>query len=284
MKAKFAPFGALLSGRRVLKKLLGIFIVLALTVGCATVTKEASKTSAHSEVGHYQIQSKIPGDTAKRALSVYLPEDYKTSGASYPVLYLIHGPDGNNLTFLGGGYGGWMSDANVSVIVDRLVQEGRIKPLIVACPDVSSARLFDEYVPRDVVTFVDRTFRTIRNRESRAIAGHSMGGLESLYVTLAHPEVFSIAGGFSSYGLESLMLKLDELVKAHNQKSHTIRFWLYAGTNNQFGVTYPNRDFATALKEKDLPTEYIEDDGDDINKVAQRLGEYIEYLAGFLKW
>ena len=80
------------------------------------------------------------------------------------------------------------------------------------------------------------------------------------------------------------MLKLDELVKAHNQKSHTIRFWLYAGTNDQYGVTYPNRDFATALKEKDLPTEYIEDDGDHINKVAQRLGEYIEYLAGFLKW
>ena len=60
-----------------------------------------------------------------------------------------------------------MSDANVSVIVDRLIQEGRIKPLIVVCPDVSSSS--EEYLPRDIVSYVDGTFRTIPSRESRAI-------------------------------------------------------------------------------------------------------------------
>ena len=177
-----------------------------------------------------------------------------------------------------------MSDANVSVIVDGLVREGRIKPLIVACPDVNSIGIFDEYLPRDIVSFVDKTFRTIRNRESRAIAGHSNGGISSLYMALAHPEAFSVAGGFSSYGLESLTMRLDELVKAHSQKSYPTRFWLYAGTNDQLGAIYPARDFVAALKEESLPTEYLEDDGDHINKVAQRLGDFIEYSAGFLKW
>jgi enterochelin esterase-like enzyme len=275
LKARFVPFGALVFA-----------LAQILFGGCATVTRGASNTSADSEVKHCQIQSRIPGDSAKRALSVYLPEDYRTSRASYPVLYLIHGDDGNNLTFLGGGYGGLMSDANVSVIVDRLIQEGRIKPLIVACPEVGDVIFSEEYLSRDIVSFVDGNFRTIRNRESRAIAGHSSGGDASLYVALAHPEVFSNAGGFSSSsdGLEVLSLRLGELVKAHNQKSPPIRFWLYAGTNDQNGVTGPNRDFVAALKENDFPTEYIEDDGDHISKVAQRLGEYIEFAARFLKW
>jgi hypothetical protein len=70
-------------------------------------------------VKHYQIQTVILGESTKRTLSVNLPEDYDTSGASYPVLYLIHGANGNNLTFLGGGYSGWMSDANVSLVGHR---------------------------------------------------------------------------------------------------------------------------------------------------------------------
>jgi enterochelin esterase family protein len=237
--------------------------------------------SCEGELKHFQIQSKIPGNSRKTALSVYLPGDYNTSGAPYPVLYLIHGGSGNDLTFLGGGYRGEMSDANASVIVDRLVQEGRIKPLIVVCPDVSSAS--EEYLSRDIVSYVDETFRTIPNRESRAIAGHSQGGFDSLNAILAHPEVFSIAGGFSSSGLESLRARLGKLLKDHNQKSNPIRFWLYAGTND-IGMTQQSRDFAKALKESGLPIEYTEDDGDHTSKVAQRLGECIEYFANFLKW
>jgi len=251
------------------------------------------------EVKQYKIESKIlsdGGETAQRTLSVYLPEGYNTSTASYPVLYLIHGHDGNNTTFLGGGVG-FMSEANVSVIVDRLIQDGKIKPLIVVCPDVNrywwtghgrqqleGIAPYDEYLLHDIVSFVDSTFRTIPNRESRAIAGHSQGGYDSLYIAISHPEFFSIVGGLSSYGLQTLTQKLVALLEGHDEKFNPIRFWLYAGTRDQYGVTQPNRDFVKALKENGLPTEYTEDEGGHENKVAQRLGECIEYFSGFLKW
>ena len=108
-----------------------ILIIMLLS---PTITLGAGK------VKYYQIDSKIlanGGEQAQRELGIYLPEEYDTSGTSYPVLYLIHGFTGNNRTFFGGGYGGAMSNANVSLIMDRLIQEGKITPFIVVCPDVN---------------------------------------------------------------------------------------------------------------------------------------------------
>ena len=239
------------------------------------------------EVKDYQIQSKILSDAGlagKRALSVYLPEDYNTSKSSYPVLYLIHGTFGNNLTFFGGGYDGRMSDANVSVILERRIKAGKIKPLLVVCPNVSGIVHYDEYLLRDVIPFVDSTFRTIPNRQSRAIAGHSEGAFDSLYLALSHPEVFSIAGGLSSYRLWSLKIQLGEFLKAQVQELQPTRFWLYAGTNDDYVIPEASRDFVKTLRENQLPAVYSEDEGDHESNVAQRLGEFIEYLVDFLKW
>ena len=199
------------------------------------------------------------------------------------MLYL-DGLNGNNRTFLGGGYYGRMSDANVSNIVDRLIQERKIKPLIVVCPDTSGIGAPEKYLLGDILSFVDATFHTIQKRESRAIAGHSIGGYVSLYMTIAHPEVFSIAGAFSSVNMQYLQTQLPELLITYNQKSEPIRFWLYAGRNDPNAVPQPNRDFMKALKESGFPAEYIEDDGDHESRVAQRVGEFIEYLSNHLKW
>lgn len=210
------------------------------------------------------------------ALSVYLPDDYNNSTASYPVLYLLHGNaefGGDDLTFLGGGYHGAMSDANVAVIVDKLSQQGKIKPLIVACPDN-----FSPYV----VSFVDTTFRTISKRESRAIAGHSMGGGLSVYTALSQPELFSIVGGFSS-SLWMVRRPIDNITM-QNLKSNLVLFWLYAGTNDQYNYAPSNRDFATFLRKNGVAVTYVEDDGNHLNRVAERLTEFMEYLSEHLKW
>jgi enterochelin esterase-like enzyme len=231
------------------------------------------------EVKLYEIPSKTSG-TAPGKLSVYLPEDYSNAEASYPVLYLIHGATGNNLTFLGGGYDGWMSDANASVIAERLIQEKKIKPLIVVCPDLSDAVILEDYPLLDVVSFVDATFRTIPSRESRAIAGHSMGGFFSFSMGLEHPEIFGIVGGFSSSSLQ--VLDLDRLVEEHDLNSYPMRFWLYEGTRD--GGTQVHKNFVETLKKHGFPAAYQEDEGDHTSRVAQRLGEFIEYISNYLKW
>jgi hypothetical protein len=62
-----------------------------------------------------------------------------------------------------------------------------------------------------------------------------------------------------------------------------IQFWLYVGINDLSGLAPYNRDFAEALREYGLPIKYIEDDGDHIDKIAQRLAEFIEYASGFFE-
>jgi enterochelin esterase-like enzyme len=215
---------------------------------------------------------------AKRNMSVYLPEGYGESGASYPVLYLLHGLAGDDRTFFGVGYkDGAMSDANVSVIVDRLVQEGKVRPLIVACPALG----LDTDVIRYFVPFVDATLRTIPKRESRAIAGHCAGGYSALFLALADPEAFSVAGGFSV--LAPSETTAGELIKARDLKSNPVLFWLYAGTQD-YGAPRANRSFAKFLRANGLDTTYTEDDGNHNNKVGLRLIDFFEYLSGRLKW
>lgn len=247
-----------------------------LSLAFAALVLVSANAFSADEVKHYQVPVS-GGNTGK--VSIYLPEGYGESAASYPVLYLLHGYQGDDQTFFGGGYpGGAMSDANVSVIVDRLVQEGKVRPLIVACPALG----LDEDVLRYFVPFVDATLRTIPKRESRAIAGHSYGGYSAVYIALAHPETFGIAGSFSSYGLSETTFS--DLIKSPNLKSNSILFWLYVGTQDQYGATEPNRDFVKFLRANGFLTTYVEDDGDHYKRVAERLTEFIEFLSKALKW
>jgi enterochelin esterase-like enzyme len=231
------------------------------------------------EVRHYQLPE--GKRTSGKTLSVYLPEDYSKSDAHYPVVYLLHGCGGNNLTFLGGGYVGLMSNANVSVIADELRQKKHINLPIIVCPDLNTIGSYTAYLLRNVIPFVDATFRTIPSRESRAIAGHSIGGYRALSLALEHPEVFGIAGGLSSY--ITTVTQFDGLVKERNQESGPILFWLYAGRQDQYGITQPNRDLVELLKTNNLSATYVEDDGNHESEVAMRLGELLEYLSQWLK-
>ena len=176
-----------------------------------------------------------------------------------------------------------MSDANVSIIIDRLVEADKMKPLIAVCPNESGIGPKYDWLLRDIVPFVDRTFRTMQGRESRAIAGHSVGGFDSIYLTLTHPELFSVAGGFGS-DLAYLQSELDKQMSGHDYAASPVRFWLYVGRHDEFGTTQPNRDYAKHLKEIGFPVFFVEDDGTHGSNVAQRLSDFLEYLSQNLKW
>ncbi len=84
-----------------------------LSLATAVLLLASADTACAGEVKHYQLPE-MEG-TDKRTLSIYLPEGYSNSEASYPVLYLLHGDEGSNMTFLGKGYNSYMSDANVAL-------------------------------------------------------------------------------------------------------------------------------------------------------------------------
>jgi enterochelin esterase-like enzyme len=157
--------------------------------------------------------------TPRRAL-VYTPPNYREDTGRYPVLYLLHG--------WGGDENEWFEPGRVAQIIDNLLAANKIVPMIVvmpnghhdrrSVPDIfppASLAVLAPFPPRgydiapsiteiaksivgDLVPYVDQTFRTIPKSSSRAIAGLSMGGAQSLFIGLNHPDIFAWVAAFSS--------------------------------------------------------------------------------------
>ncbi len=142
---------------------------------------------------------------AKRKAQVYTPPGY-SKDKKYPVLYLLHG--------IGGDENEWTRGGSASVILDNLYADKKAVPMIVVIPngraskDVTARSPFNQQSPafaafekdllNDLIPFVEKTYSVNADRESRALAGLSMGGGQSLNFGLGHLETFAWVGGFSS--------------------------------------------------------------------------------------
>ena len=143
----------------------------------------------------------LEGDSPDRKVSVYLPPSYaKKREARYPVLYLLHGFTSSDSDWFG------LHErphfVYVPRAVDRAFAAGTME-MIIVMPDAytkylgsmysSSATIGDweSFVTRDLVSYVDQHYRTIAKRESRGLAGHSMGGYGTLRLGMKYPQVFS---------------------------------------------------------------------------------------------
>lgn len=159
---------------------------------------------ATNEVPHGRVeivQYKTAAGTEKR-MHVYLPPGYEVDAARrYPVLYLNHGGGENDSH--------WTVKGFTHCILDNLIAAGRARPMIVAMPN--TGRLVSGKPPtlaeddactqeylRDIVPYIDGHYRTRTNRESRAVAGLSMGGFVTLNTGLTHLETFGELYVFSS--------------------------------------------------------------------------------------
>jgi enterochelin esterase-like enzyme len=142
-----------------------------------------------------------------RRVCIYTPPGYDNSPQTrYPVLYLQHGAGEDER--------GWSTQGRAADIMDNLLAEGRARPMLVVMekgyatrPDepqgAPSARpfsVFEDVVTRDLIPFIDSAYRTIPNRENRALAGLSMGGFQAFQIGLRHLDLFSHLGGFSGAG------------------------------------------------------------------------------------
>ncbi|MEO8192888.1 MAG: alpha/beta fold hydrolase [Gemmatimonadales bacterium] len=146
------------------------------------------------------LKSNLLGDSDRRPMTVYLPPSYSKQPAKrYPVVYLLHGFAADHRAFMKGAY----QNLNIRISMDSLIKAGAAREMIVVTP--SARNFFDgsfysnsvttgnweDFIVRDLVGYVDRKYRTIRNRSGRGLAGHSMGGFGTLRVGMRHPETFS---------------------------------------------------------------------------------------------
>ncbi|MDB5277419.1 MAG: esterase [Ferruginibacter sp.] len=136
--------------------------------------------------------------TSRRAF-VYTPPGYeKDKGKKYPVLYLQHGWGEDETA--------WSNQGHANLIMDNLIAEGKIKPFIIVMTygmtnEVKWGHMkefsivpFQTVLLDELVPYVDANFRTMANRENRAMAGLSMGGMETHTITLNKPDVFAYYG------------------------------------------------------------------------------------------
>lgn len=146
------------------------------------------------------LRGNLLGDDPNRDVSVYLPPSYATSpDRRYPVVYILHGFTDSDL-----GWFGWQEHfVNVPAAMERAMEEGAAREMILVIPNAftayegsmySSSAVtgdWETFIAEELVNYVDQHYRTIPERESRGLAGHSMGGYGTLRIGMKRPDVFS---------------------------------------------------------------------------------------------
>lgn len=144
-----------------------------------------------------------------RRCFVYCPPDYNNNlNKKYPVLYLQHGSGEDER--------GWSVQGKADIIMDNLIAEGKAHPMIIVMDQGYATRAgapapvpgqqpsgpsaFEEVVIKDLIPFIDANFRTLSDREHRAMAGLSMGGMQTIQITMSNLDKFAYIGGFSGAG------------------------------------------------------------------------------------
>lgn len=227
---------------------------------------------------------KSPGLNMTRRITIYTPPAYETGRASYPVLYLLHGAGGDEEA--------WNELGRVSQIMDNLIAQKRMEPMIVVMPNgnVSQQAAPGEgirgyYKPQfmeqgtmdgtfegafmDVVSFVEDNYRVKAKKKYRAVAGLSMGGFHALHISRYYPNTFDYVGLFSAAILppqsrtSDVYKDIDEGLKLQMEKGYKL-YWIGIGKTD---FLYNNvKLFTEKLDNLGMPYTYRESEGGHIWK------------------
>ena len=202
------------------------------------------KEVPHGKVSIATYYSKVR--KAYATMYVYTPAGYSEGNKRYPVLYLQHGG--------GEDESGWTLQGKTNHILDNLIAEGKAKEMLVVMSNgnitvpgsgfgysIQGMRGFEEELTQVIVPFVDQNFRTIADRQHRALAGLSMGGGQSFFVGLQHTGLFSHIGVFSTgvFGgiRETRSFNAEEsmpgLISQHEKYNQSLKlFYISVGTDD----------------------------------------------------
>ena len=226
--------------------------------------------------------------------SIYLPSDYNTSQRAYPVTYLLHG--------YGDADDGWIQYGEVNRLADDAISTGKIPPMIIVTPDgftgfyINSAdgKLnYEDFFVKELIPYIEKTYKVKTERKFRAIAGLSMGGYGSMILALKHPDLFVAAaplsaavwtdndiinlqdGMYNSLFSSSMGTNLkgkDRLTsswlnnsvfgiieKKTKDELSTVRYWIDCGDDDF--LTIGNAELHIALTKKNVPHEFRMRDG-----------------------
>ena len=159
------------------------------------------------------------GEDGSKVIRVYLPPSYDFTEKRYPVIYVLHGFNGDSESLT----------RKMKSAMDRMILSEEIQEAIAVFVDgsnrfggsqyLSSPTIgdYETYIRRDLVNFIDKQYRTIPHRDSRGITGFSMGGYGSMHLSLKYPEVFGVVvAQAGTYDFE------DDLIKSFTEKGGVV--------------------------------------------------------------
>ena len=234
----------------------------------------------HGTVSHIWYPSPVAG--FDRRMTVYTPAGYEANTKTrYPVVYILHG--------IGGDEDSWLTHGRAAQILDNMIASGQVKPMIAVFTNGNISQQAAVHqtgngyihqttmLPKtmegtfetaftEVVNFIDKTYRTIAKKQSRAICGLSMGGFHSLYISANNPDLFGYVGLFSAAvgvtdeSVSPIYQNLDaKLAKQFAGKP----FYFIACGDTDF-LYQANKDYMAKLDKAGYPYKYLETDGGHI--------------------
>lgn len=183
---------------------LPLVAALSVSTGCLLLAQVRGAvpngTVERVKVHGASLEGNLIGDSSDRDVSIYLPASYeRETGRRYPVVYLLHGFTASDARWFSPTEG-WL---HVPTVMDRAFAQTGNREMIIVVPNAfnafqgsmysASATIGDweGFITRDLVSYMDSHYRTIPRRQSRGLAGHSMGGYGTARLGMKYPEVFS---------------------------------------------------------------------------------------------
>jgi sialate O-acetylesterase len=253
--------------------------------------RDKRDNNAHGTITTVQYDSKTL--SARREMLVYTPPGY-TYNRKYPVIYLLHG--------LNSGAGQWPYWVRADHVIDNLIADGKIEPVIMVFPNCNTnvtvsnpkpdeqeerkggfkgyGKSFENDLLNDIVPYIESHYSVYADRKHRALAGLSMGGGQSLNIGLSHINRFAYVGGFSSApntnelgGLSDIKL-LPDLLAAKEQLE---LLWLGCGSKD--GLIGVSQRVHKHLKEQEVPhVWHVDDNGHDDVEWANNLYLFSQHI------
>lgn len=197
-------------------------VIIILTVLCI-MTQAQQGTKERIKVYSHALEGNLINDPAERDVTVFLPPSYPDEpDRHYPVIYMLHGfTDDDSQWF------GWEEHwINLHQVIHAALEDGRTKEMIVVMPNAhnrfkgsmysSSVTIGDweTFITKELVDYIDTSYRTIPDAQSRGLAGHSMGGYGTIRLGMKYPDVYSVIYILSACCMEEEGIPNPEFLKS----------------------------------------------------------------------
>lgn len=271
-----------------------MFCTILFFVGCVHTSKSIQIASS-SQVLKKKFYSRSLAQNMN--FNIYLPNGYNKKN-KYPVLYLIHGYSDNEDK--------WMPNLQLNEQADLLIENERIVPLIIVMPqidnsfgintdkvmnqsDAFTAGLYEDYLYKDLIPYIDKNYSTIKNKDGRFIGGLSMGGWAALHLAFIHTDMFSKVGGHSPAFIDASWLyptfdirtRRDPIKLASEKDLTSLKVYLDCGDKDSFKFYEGCNQLYTILQSNGVTSEYHLNDGEHNDTYWKKNSEkYLLFYAG----